>query len=297
MKNFIILGTFDGVHIGHRALIQSAMAMAKTHDMRRLVLYFTFPPKFYFTGIKENCLLTAADEKQSLIEQCGCDSAEPLEFTAELAKMPAETFFAEYLVKCRNAGGIAAGADFSFGKNRECDILGLERLCHKYGLHFVKQDFMLHNGKKISSSLIRQMLSAGQAENAAACLGRHYSISGTVEHGAGIGRTMGFPTANIAAPKEKLLPPGVYAAITETLGAAYPSVAVIGCRPTLETLGCRIITESHLIGFSGDLYGKYVNLELCGKLRDERKFSSKDELIKQIADDKAAAEEYFNSLN
>ena len=207
--------------------------------------------------------------------------------------MPAETFLAEYLVKCRNAGGIAAGEDFSFGKNRECDISGLERLCRRYGLLFIKQDFMLYGGKKISSSLIREMLTVGQTENAAACLGRYYSISGTVEHGAGIGRTMGFPTANIAVPKEKLLPSGVYAAITEACGTKYPSVAVIGHRPTLNTLGCRIITESHLIGFSGDLYGKYVSLELCGKLRDERKFSSKDELMRQIAADKAAAEEYL----
>lgn len=297
MKNFIILGTFDGVHIGHKSLIRAAASMAKSHGMSSHVLYFIFPPKFYFSGLKENCVLTVPQEKKILIEQTGCDTAEPLQFTRELAGMPAETFLKDFLIKQRNAGGIAAGADFSFGKNRECDINGLEKLCHKYALLFAKQNFMLHDGKKISSSLIREMLSAGQAENAAACLGRHYSVSGTVEHGAGIGRTMGFPTANISAPKEKLLPPGVYAAITETCGAEYPSVAVIGCRPTLNTLSRRIITESHLIGFSGDLYGKYACIKLCRRLRGERKFMSKEALAKQISADKAAAEEYFRSLN
>ena len=289
MSDFLILGTFDGVHRGHQMLLKAAAEQAAALGMRSHAICFSYPPKFFFSGRKENCLLTTPHEKQQLLSELGCNIVEIIDFSRKLSEIPAKRFFDEFLIKDRAAGGIAAGNDFSFGKDREGNTRLLETFCAVNGIAFLKKDFLLYNEKKISSSLIRSFLSEGRLEEAAWCLGRKYNISGKVIHGAGIGRTLGFPTANLETDTAKLLPPGVYAALAEIDGRRYPSVASIGRRPTLKTMENRLIPEVHLLSFDGDLYGKTLSLSLCSRIRSEKHFSSKEELIKQISEDKKTA--------
>lgn len=296
MRHLVILGTFDGVHRGHQSLIKAAAEKAKENGMKSHILYFEMPPKFYFSQKKDNCVLTTPEEKKALLKSLGCDIEESLKFDKEIADISAEDYFLIELLKKRNAGGIAAGHDFYFGKNRKGDIKLLRSMCKEYGLVFMQRDFLLHEGQKISSSLIRQYILSGNMYAAAECLGRPYQISGKVQHGAGIGRTLGFPTANIDVPKEKKLPTGVYAALTVINGREYPSVAVIGRRPTLNTLDGILLPETHLIDFDGDLYGQDISLKFISKIRDEQKFQSKEQLTRQIAADKETARETLKKV-
>lgn len=289
MSDFLILGTFDGVHRGHQMLLKAAATQAAAHGMKSHAVCFLYPPKFFFSGIKENCLLTTPCEKKKLLSGLGCDTVEIIEFSREISEIPAERFFYDFLIRDRKASGIAAGADFFFGKNREGNTTLLETLCARNGMIFLKKDFLLYKGQKISSSFVRNLLITGRPEEASVCLGRKYEISGKIVHGAGIGRTLGFPTANLETEPAKLLPPGVYAASAEIDGRNYPSVASIGRRPTLKTLGNRLITEVHLLAFEGDLYGRTLSVSLCHRIRNEKIFSSKEELVRQIAEDKKAA--------
>jgi len=255
MLNFLTIGTYDGVHLGHRRIILAAVCEALRRGMRSRVVYFPVPPKFFFSGEAGNCLITLPGERERLILGLRPDSVEALPFDAALSSMDAADFFREMVLGRFAAGGLCVGPDFAVGRGREGHLAFLRSASREAGIAFRSMPFATRGGHKISSSLIRAHLRAGAVQEANACLGWNYSVSGPVIKGAGLGRKLGFPTANIGADPAKILPPGIFAARVKVEHESFNAVLSVGRRPTVNTLGGRMILEAHLLDFSRMIYG------------------------------------------
>ena len=293
MINFLAIGTYDGVHLGHRKIISAAVREARRRGMKTRVIYFPVPPKFFFSGEKDNCLITLPVEREKLISALGADSVEPLEFNSELSSMSAGDFFSQVVLKRFRASGLCVGPDFAVGKGREGHLAFLKKASAAAGIAFKSVAFVKRGGHKISSSLIRAQLRAGAVEEANRCLGWEYSVTGPVIRGAGLGRKLGFPTANVGADPAKILPPGIFAARVKVGSEYFNAVLNVGRRPTVDTLDCKMILEAHLLDFSRTIYGKKIEVTFLKHLRPERKFHSKESLILHIQADIAAARKFF----
>lgn len=293
MSDFLAMGSFDGVHLGHRRIIKAAVREALRRGMRSSIVYFPLPPKFFFSGENENCLITLPAEREALIRSLRPDSAEGLPFTRELAAMTAGEFFSSQVLGRFNAGGLCVGPDFAVGRGREGHIDFLRRASRASGIAFKAVPFALRGGHRISSSLIRSHLREGRVEEANRCLGWTYSASGPVIRGAGLGRKLGFPTANVGADPAKILPPGIFAARVKVGHSRYDAVLSVGRRPTVNTLGGRVILEAHILDFSRTIYGRTIEVSFLKHIRPERKFASKESLVSHIKADIAAARRYF----
>lgn len=293
MLNYLAIGTFDGVHLGHRRIIRAAIREALKRGMKSRILYFPLPPKFFFSGEKTNCLITLPEEREKLI--CGLrpDGAEALPFSRELAGMSADVFFKGLVLDHFRAGGLCVGPDFAVGKGREGHLAFLRKASAEAGIAFKSMPFALRLGHRISSSLIRASLRSGAVEEANRCLGWDYSVSGPVIRGAGLGRKLGFPTANIGVDPAKILPPGIFAAKVKVGHDSFKAVLNVGSRPTVATLGGRLILEAHLLDFSRMIYGKKVEVTFFKHLRPERRFHSKESLIRHINQDISVARKFF----
>lgn len=296
MQNFLAIGTFDGVHLGHRRIIRAAIREALKRGIKSRIVYFSFPPKFFFSGEKTNCLITLPAERERLISSLRPDGIEALEFGCELAGMSAEVFFKGLVLGHFNAGGLCVGPDFAVGKGREGHLAFLRTASAAARIAFRSMPFALRLGHKISSSLIRASLRSGAVEEANRCLGWDYSVSGRVIKGAGIGCKLGFPTANIGINPAKILPPGIFAARVKVGRESFNAVLNVGCRPTVASLGGRMILEAHILDFSRMIYGKQVEVTFLKHLRPERRFHSKESLIRHIKQDIAVARKFFNLL-
>lgn len=293
MINFLAIGTFDGVHLGHRKIISAALREARRRGMKSRVIYFPVPPKFFFSGEKENCLITLPEEREKLISALGADLVEPLAFNSGLASMSAGDFFAQVVLKRFRASGLCVGPDFAVGKGREGHLAFLRKASAAAGIAFKSVAFSKRGGHKVSSSLIRAHLRAGAVEEASRCLGWEYSVSGPVIRGAGLGRKLGFPTANVGADPAKILPPGIFAARVKVGSESFDAVLNVGRRPTVDTLDCKMILEAHLLDFSRTIYGKKIEVTFLKHIRPERKFHSKESLIQHIQADITAARKFF----
>lgn len=293
MRNFLTIGTYDGVHVGHRRIIRAAVREALKRGMKSRVVYFPFPPKFFFSGETGNCLITLPEEREALMEALRPDEVEPLNFNSALSLMGAADFFKRVVLDRFQAGGLCVGPDFAVGKGREGHLDFLRAACAKAGIVFKTVPFARRDGHKISSSLIRAHLHAGAVEEANICLGWDYCVSGPVIKGAGLGRKLGFPTANIGAHPAKILPPGIFAARIKVGHEVFKAVLSVGRRPTLNTLGGKMILEAHILDFSKMIYGKQVQVTFLKHLRPERKFHSLDSLVTHIRKDIAAARRFF----
>jgi len=291
--NFLAIGTYDGVHLGHRKIIRAAVREALKRGMKSRVVYFPFPPKFFFSGEKENCLITLPEERERLLKDLRPDSVEHLPFNAPLAAMRAADFFAGVVLKGYQAGGLCVGPDFAVGQAREGHLDFLRAASRKAGIAFKALTFARRGGHKISSSLIRAHLRAGAVEEANLCLGWEYGAAGLVVKGAGLGRKLGFRTANIGVAAAKILPPGIFAARAKVGHETFNAVLNVGRRPTVDTLGGRMILEAHLLDFSRTIYGQKLEVTFLKHLRPERKFSSRDSLVRHIQADIAAARKFF----
>lgn len=293
MMNFLAIGTYDGIHLGHRKIISSAVREARSRGLRSRVVYFPVPPKFFFSGEAENCLITLPAERKKLILSLGADSAEALNFNSALASMGAGDFFRQVVLRRFRAGGLCVGPDFAVGRGREGHLGFLKNACADAGIAFKSVAFARRGGHKISSSLIRAHLRAGAVEEANICLGWDYSVTGPVVRGAGLGKKLGFPTANIGADPAKILPPGIFAARVKVDGESFNAVLNVGKRPTVDTLDCKMILEAHILDYSRMIYGKKIEVTFLKHLRPERKFHSKESLIQHIQADIAAARKLF----
>ncbi len=293
MLNFLAIGTFDGVHLGHRRIIRAAMREALKLGMKSRIVYFPSPPKFFFSGESADCLITLPEERERLISDLRPDSVEPLAFNSALAEMTASDFFSGVVLGRFRSGGLCVGPDFAVGRGREGHLDFLRSASAAAAIAFKPVAFARRAGHKISSSLIRACLRAGAVEEANRCLGWNYSVSGPVIRGAGLGRKLGFPTANIGSHPAKILPPGVFAARVRVCGEVFDAVVNVGRRPTVDAPGARMLLEAHLLDFSRMIYGEKMHVTFLKHIRPERKFHSLQSLERHIRDDAAAVRRYF----
>ena len=286
------VGTFDGVHRGHQAVIAEIARRARARGSQSLLVTFDPHPLEVVNPAAAPRLLTLTAEKRGLLAGAGggLDRIEVLPFTAELARLEPEQFVREILLERFATHELVLGFDHGFGRGRAGDVALLRRMGEAEGFAVDVVDPVMDGGHAISSTLIRTAVAHGNLEAAARWLGRRYSIQGVVERGAGRGRTIGIPTANLAAPDpRKLLPPdGVYAVRVAWGGRRYEGMMNQGSRPTFG-LEARVL-EVHLFEFSGDLYGETVMVEWVKRLRDVQAFPSRDALVAQLERDRTAAQ-------
>ena len=289
----LTIGNFDGVHLGHQAMLHALKLAAKPLGLPTGVVTFEPHPREFFARGEAPARLTTLREKLELLEDAGIDHAFVLRFRASLAKMPADQFISDFLVARLKVRWLLVGDDFRFGANRT----GSFALLREAGTHFGFECFSLSSimaaGLRVSSSAVRDALSSGQLELAAQLLGRHFFLSGRVAEGKRLGRSLGYPTANIRL--QGRVPPlsGIFAvSVTGLADAPIPGVASLGTRPTVSTDGSWIL-EVHLFDFDLDIYGRRIHVHFLHKLRDEARFDSLDALTRQIACDAQAARDYF----
>ncbi|MCG2726630.1 MAG: riboflavin biosynthesis protein RibF [Elusimicrobia bacterium] len=296
MANYITIGAYDGVHLGHQKIIKAAVKESLKHRMKSVVLYFPLSPRFYFSGKHSNCLITLSGERDLLLKSMKIDKCESIVFDANVAAMSAEDFFNDIIIGRYDANGICVGHDFAFGRHREGNLNFLKKMCLKKSIHFKHMAFVNYKSHKISSSLIRRQLTLGNIEDANKCLGWNYSITGKVIKGARIGRVLGFPTANIDVPDLKIIPPGVFAVKIILDGDTYKGAANAGYRPTINKTKSRLVLEAHILDFDKMIYGRTLKIEFLKRLRGEKKFGLRESLKKQIAEDIRIAREYFSGV-
>lgn len=295
-KHFITIGTFDGVHAGHQFLFNRLNVLAAHALQQPLVLYFPLPPKTLLAPHPEMTVLTTPQEKKVLLQQASAAKTIALDFDKIHNQSPAD-FFNELLTRYQ-MGGLLIGKDFAFGKDRQGSSDFLRTECLKRDLPFEVLDFLSCQEQKISSSLIRKTLAAGDIAQANAFLGRPYEVTGDVIVGNKLGRTLGFPTANLDTGIYKILPLGVFAVKVLVEGKIYQGFCNIGFRPTVNTIQSPIpLVEVHIFDFNQDIYGKQITVYFFEKLRDETKFNGLDALVIQLKKDRAEARRILQQIN
>jgi riboflavin kinase/FMN adenylyltransferase len=289
----LAIGNFDGVHLGHRALLERLVAEARRRGLPPAVMTFEPHPRELFAPEQAPARLTSLREKLALLEGCGVEEVFLLHFSRKLAGLTAEEFIERVLVRGLAVRHLIIGDDFRFGKGRAGDFGMLQAAGQMHGFGVEAMHTIEINGERVSSSAVRDALGVGDLEHAARLLGRPYNISGRVVHGDKIGRKIGWPTANIQLKRKRVALTGVFAATVSGLDKRHlPGAASLGVRPTLGQ-GLKPVLEVHLFDFDQQIYGAHVTVHLLHKLRDEMKFASFDELTAQIARDVQATKDYF----
>ncbi len=298
MKNSILtIGTFDGVHLGHRKIIRDVVDRAKKTGCESAAITFSVPPRLYFFPSNEPALLTTVTEKKELLKSCGIDKVHVLDFDENLARLSAADFFKKFVIKKCRAQEIIVGYNFGFGHNREGDARFLEKAGAENGIRVKIFPAVVSKSVPISSGRIRDALKEGNLKLANSLLGEPYRVSGKVVHGQHLGSRLGFPTANLDIDKNKIVPLGVYAVQAGLTGKKiYKGMANVGFRPTVTGSGLKVKSvEIHLFNFSGNLYGKTLRVRFIAKIREERAFPSLDELRGQLKKDRMNAQARLKS--
>nr|HEX4315223.1 bifunctional riboflavin kinase/FAD synthetase [Kofleriaceae bacterium] len=278
----VAIGNFDGVHLGHRALLARARALGP----RAVALTFDPHPGAILSPTGAPPAITPLPRKLELLADAGADAALVEPFTRELAALDPEAFVDRVVLGAARARAIVVGYDFRYGAQRAGDVHTLRDHAARHGVAVEVVDPVSVAGEVASSTKIRALLRAGDPAAAAALLGRRYDVDGVVVHGAKRGRAIGIPTANVSPPPgtEILAAPGIYAVTLD----GRPAVASLGTNPTFVT-STQLVLEVHVLDFDGDLYDRGVRVAFAGKLRDEARFDSVDALVAQIHGDIADA--------
>ncbi len=288
----LAIGNFDGVHLGHGALLGRLGEVARQYSLPPTILSFEPHPREFFSPASAPARLTTFREKLELLGEAGVAQAMICRFNAAFAALSAEQFVDRVLVGGLRVRYVIIGDDFRFGKGRLGDFSMLQAAGSQYGFDVEAMGSVTVDGERVSSSGVRTALAAGDMAHAARLLGRPYIIDGQVAHGQKIGRQLGFATANIRIKHNPLPMTGVFAVQVDGLGdLQLPGVANLGVRPTLG--GTRPLLEVHLFDFDRDIYGKHISVRFVHKLRDEQRFPNFDALKAQIAADAAAARAFF----
>lgn len=287
------IGNFDGVHLGHQAILAQLAEPARQARLPRLVITFEPQPQEFFAGpTVPPARLMRLREKLLALDGLGIERMLCLKFDQRLAAMPAETFIEELLVRQLGIRSLVVGDDFRFGHRRAGDFAMLAAAGQRHGFAVADSHSYMVDGERVSSTRIRQALGWGDLELTTQLLGRPYDMCGRVAHGDQRGRTLGFPTANIHLHRRATPVYGVYVVFMSGPGLKlWPGVANVGRRPTVQ--GVREQLEVHLLDFQGDLYGKHVRVDFLHYLRPEQRFGSLDALRQQIQRDEQDARDWF----
>lgn len=288
------IGNFDGVHLGHQALLQRLQRLAKAHHLPTVVVLFEPQPGEYFRGSQAPARLASLREKLQVLQELGINYVYCLKFDEYLANMPAVEFAKKIIFSALNAKHLLIGQDFRFGHNRLGDIALLQTLAQQYAASVEAYDDFLISKERVSSTNIRKALQENQLQKASSLLGRTYRLCGRVIRGEGRGRKWGIPTANIHLQRKTLPLNGVFCVEVRRHPdwPAMPGVANLGVRPTVD--GCKNTLEVHLLELNESLYGEMLQVSFLHKLRDEVKFSDFNDLIQQIQNDVTEAKIYFS---
>lgn len=288
---FLAIGVFDGVHLGHQAVISAATSHARAADGTPVVMTFDPHPLKVLRPQHAPHLLTATQHKIALIRDMGVEHLLVINFDRKFAATSPEEFVEELVMHSRPLREICVGHEWSFGKDRRGNLDLLKRLGVQLDFSVVGVPPVLVNGEVVSSTAIRQAVEKGDLAKGAEMLGREYTILGTVTHGDNLGKKIGFPTANLSAHSEQFPPNGVYFADARVNGVLYYGVINLGYRPTVSSGKSERVLEIHMLDFDRDIYGEDVEVRFMRHLRPERKFESLESLAQQIELDVRRARE------
>ena len=291
----LALGNFDGVHRGHRKILERVVRGAAEHGGTPMAMTFDPHPPRVVRPDKAPPLLMTIPQRLEALGAAGMRAVAVVRFTPELSQWDAETFVQRVLVEWLHVSEVWVGANFLFGHERSGTFSVLRQLGLRFGFRADKIDPVRYKDFVVSSTRIRRLASEGRMDEAGALMGRPYSLDGTVVHGRGKGREIGVPTANLETENELLPPTGVYATTLTVDGVDLASVTNVGVRPTFGE-GGPMVVETHVLGDPGDLYGKRVRLGFVQRLREERRFPDVDALVAQIEADRRQAERLFSKL-
>ena len=280
----VAIGTFDGVHIGHQALLRRTVETARACGMPAVAVTFDRHPMEVVDPRRAPTLLTLLEDKQELLRALGLDALLILSFDERLRSLEPVRFVEAVLVQSLGARHVFVGEGFRFGRGGTGDTQSLEVCGRDWGFEVHVESLVVMAGEPVSSSRIRTAILAGDVEAAAALLGRNYTLRGTVEHGEGIGRKLGFATANLRVDPRLTIPSdGVYATVVGTPAGIRPGAFSIGTRPTFG--GKRRVLEVHLLDFRGDLYGATLEVAFVRRLRGQVLYERVEDLMRQMRAD------------
>ncbi len=292
----LALGNFDGVHRGHRKILERVRRVAGEHGATSVVMTFDPHPSRVVRPDKAPPLVMTTAQKLEALAAAGLHGAAIVRFTPALSQWDPEMFVRTVLVDWLRVAEVWVGANFLFGHDRSGNFTLLRMLGARYGFKAEKIDPVRYKEFVVSSTRIRRLISEGRVDEASALLGHEYSLDGTVVHGDRRGTGFGFPTANLCTDNELLPPHGVYATTTRIGSVVHPSITNIGVRPTVDD-EARVTIETHVFDFAADLYGASIRVGFVQRLRDERAFESIELLKEQIAADCARARSLFDRLS
>ncbi len=288
----VALGNFDGVHLGHQAVVRRAVEEGRRRGLRAVAATFDPHPRAVLWPGNEPKLLTTPEVRRELLLGCGVDEVREIRFDRELSKKSPREFVLEVLVGSLGAGEVVVGENFRFGHRASGDVAELRRCMRKVGGEAYAVPISNVLGEDISSTRIRKLIADGEVREAARLLGRPYLLRGEVVEGDKRGRTIGFPTANVLPDERALVPErGVYAGHARVGSERYGACTNVGTAPTFDRRDSRV--EAYLLGYGGDLYGKVVDVTFEERLRPEKRFSGIRELKEQIAQDVEEARNFL----
>lgn len=290
----LTIGNYDGIHIGHKKIIERVKEKALMINGTPMLMTFYPHPVSVVKPDKILCLITPLDVRKRLIEESGIDVLLVLPFTEEFRLLTPREFVENILVNKLGIKGLIVGYDFKFGRGGKGDTELLKQLSEIYGFFFEVVEAITLDGEKIGSNRIRKLIMEGDVKKAERFLGRPHMIEGKVVHGDGRGKGIGFPTINLKTDYELIPKDGVYISEVEINGKMFPSVTNIGYNPTFDVK--KLSVETHILDYSGDLYGADLTLYFHERIRGEIKFDGADALMSQIAMDIKIAKEYFHKI-
>ena len=296
-KTVITIGTFDGIHKGHLNLLKTVVKRAKETNSRSFVITFDPHPRLIISPEAEIKILTTLNEKLQIFEETGIENVMVVNFNKEFSQMSYEEFISKFICDKIGVNHIVIGYDHRFGKNRDGNEIKLRKLGEVCGFEVATVASVKNGGEIVSSTKIRRALLEGRIEKANNLLAKKYSLTGIVIQGAQRGKLLGFPTANIKLEDENKLVPkrGVYVVSCRLESGYYYGIMNIGVRPTFEKSD-EVIKEVHILNFSKKIYGKKIQVEFLRRLRDEKKYDSKEALVSQIKEDLQNSLKIINTL-